>query len=57
MKGKDSKGRKLKEGETQDKDGRYRYRYTDTDGKRRSVYSWRLVASDRTPEGKKYALH
>ena len=53
MKGKDSKGRKLKEGETQDKDGRYRYRYTDTDGKRRSVYSWRLVASDRTPEGKK----
>ncbi len=36
---KDSKGRVLKVGESQRKDGTYMYRYTDTRGKRQSVYA------------------
>ncbi|WP_334294026.1 integrase DNA-binding domain-containing protein [Lachnotalea glycerini] len=35
----DSKGRTLKSGESQRKDGRYQYRYTDRFGKRQCVYS------------------
>ena len=31
----DNKGRILKDGESQRKDGRYQYRYKDIDGKRR----------------------
>ena len=50
---KDFKGRNLKQGEDQLKDGRYRYRYTDKYGKRKAVYSWKLVKTDRTPQGKK----
>lgn len=50
---KDSKGRNLKANEDQGSDGRYRYRYTDQYGKRRSIYAWRLVKTDRTPNGKK----
>ena len=50
---KDSKGRNLRTGESQRNDGRYMYRYTDPHGKRMSVYSWRLVETDRTPTGKK----
>lgn len=50
---KDTRGRNLKNGEDQMKDGRYRYRYTDKDGKRKTVYSWRLVQTDKTPHGKK----
>ena len=34
----DNKGRILKDGESQRKDGSYRYRYTDADGVRRDVY-------------------
>ena len=52
---KDSRGRTLKDGERQKPDGRYEYRYTDGSGKRRSVYSWRLLASDKTPSGRKDA--
>lgn len=52
----DSKGRILKDGESQRKDGTYRYRYTDADGVRRDVYSSRLVPSDRTSPGKKEDL-
>ena len=48
----DSKGRKLWTGESQEKDGRYKYRYIDTSGNRRSVYSWRLTESDSVPKGK-----
>ena len=48
----DTKGRILRTGEDQQSDGRYRYRYTDQEGRRRAVYSWRLVASDRMPAGK-----
>ena len=48
----DTKGRKLRQGETYDeKSGRYRYSYTDTTGKRRSVYSWTLTSHDTVPAG------
>lgn len=50
---KDSKGRRLAIGESQDKDGRYRYKYEDISGKRKSVYSWRLTESDSYPKGKR----
>ena len=50
---KDTRGRTLHDGERQKADGRYEYRYTDETGKSRSVYSWRLLASDKTPAGKK----
>ena len=50
---KDSKGRRLAIGESQDKDGRYRYVYKDAFGKRASVYSWRLTKSDPHPQGKR----
>ena len=33
----DNKGRLLKEGESQQKNGRYRFRYTDTKGIRRDL--------------------
>ena len=36
---KDAKGRVLKAGESQRKDGSYMYRYTDIRGERRSVYA------------------
>ena len=49
----DFRGRKLKEGERQKPDGRYEYRYTDGFGRCKSVYSWRLIASDKTPPGRK----
>lgn len=50
---KDSKGRKLKAGESQMKDGRYRYRYQDALGNRKAIYAWRLLPSDKMPPGKK----
>ena len=53
---KDSKGRNLNPNEDQLKDGRYRYRYTDKYGNRKAVYSWRLVRTDRTPQGKRDGL-
>ena len=49
----DNKGRLLKTGEHQEKDGRYSYRYTDSMGKRRIIRSWRLTNADTTPPGKK----
>ena len=49
----DSKNRILRTGESQEADGRYKYRYIDANGKRKSVYSWRLVATDSVPYGKK----
>lgn len=50
---KDSRGRVLRSGETQRSDGMYMYRYNDAGGVRRTVYSWRLVATDKLPDGKK----
>lgn len=49
----DSKRRLLNTGETQEPDGRYRYRYVDANGKRKAIYSWRLVSSDPIPPGKR----
>lgn len=53
---KDSKGRKLNQGESQRKDGTYQYRYTDENGARQTVYSSRLIPSDRVLDNKKYDL-
>lgn len=50
---KDDKGRILRAGESQRKDGRYCYQYNDGFGKRRAVYSWRLTIHDRVVPGKK----
>lgn len=49
----DNKNRVLKTGESQRKDGRYMYKYTDIDGKVKYEYSWKLVATDKMPAGKK----
>ena len=49
----DNKNRVLRTGESQRKDGRYMYKYTDIDGKVRYEYSWKLVATDKMPAGKK----
>ena len=56
IKRKDNKGRVLNDSEIQRSDGRYCYRYTDAFGKRKSVYSWRLTPSDKTPNGKRKDL-
>ena len=48
----DSKGRVLEKGEYQKDSGVYEYRYKDIYGKSRSIYSWRLTASDPQPKGK-----
>ena len=53
LKRKDSKGRILRDGETQREDGRYMYRYVDSSGNRKTEYSWRLVETDSHPAGKK----
>ena len=49
----DSKDRVLEKGEYQKKKtGLYEYRYEDIHGITRSIYSWRLTASDPQPKGK-----
>ena len=53
MKRQDSKGRNLRLGESQRKDGRYVYKYTDIFGKSQFVYAWKLVPTDKTPAGKR----
>lgn len=53
---KDSKGRKLYIGESERKDGTYQYRFTNENGIRSSIYSCRLIPSDKIPSGKKYDL-
>lgn len=50
---KDMKGRILRRGESQRKDGRYCFKYVDAKGKTRSVYSWTLTTHDFTPKGKR----
>lgn len=49
----DKKGRILQNNERQRPDGRYEYRYTLPSGEKRSVYSWRLVSTDKLPAGKR----
>lgn len=43
----DSKGRILRTGEQQRKDGRYLYAYKGADGKPKHIYSWKLEPTDR----------
>lgn len=52
----DNKGRILKNGESQRKDCRYLYKYIDKYGKVKSVYSWKLVPTDKVPVGKRNCL-
>lgn len=52
---KDKKGRTLKDNEYQRNDGRYEYKYIIR-GTRKSIYSWKLVPSDKVPTGKKDEL-
>ena len=52
----DNKGRKLLNGESQRKDGKYEYKYQDALGKRKTVYSWKLTPADRVPAGKRNDL-
>lgn len=47
----DAKGRVLRSGESQQKDGRYRYTYY-IKGKQHCFYSWKLEDTDRVPQGK-----
>lgn len=49
----DNKGRKLKDGESQRKDGMYQFRYTDSDGNRKIIYSWKLTTQDKVPDEKR----
>ena len=51
----DCKGRILRTGEFQRKDGRYAFKYKDTDGKTKFIYSSRLEPKDKLPEGAKAA--
>ena len=49
----DNKGRVLRSGEAQRPDGKYMFRYTDNAGNRKTVYSWKLVSTDRLKSGQK----
>lgn len=53
---KDSRGRNLKTGESQRANGQYIYQYQNAKGERKVVYSWRLVPTDKIPEGKRQDL-
>lgn len=50
---KDSKGRVLKDGESQRSNGKYVFKYKDAFGTYRTVESWRLVETDKLPNGKR----
>lgn len=50
---KDNKGRILRNGEIQERNGRYRFKYIDTFGDPKYVRSWRLDVHDPMPSGKK----
>lgn len=49
----DNKGRLLQACERQRSDGMYEFRYRDKQGKTHSVYSWKLVSTDKLPMGKR----
>ena len=49
----DNKGRVLRNGESQRSDGKYMFRYMDHAGKRKTVYSWKLVSTDKLKEGQR----
>lgn len=50
---KDKKGRILRNGECQRKDGRYQYDYVDLNGDPKCLYSWKLEPTDPLPQGKR----
>lgn len=50
---KDNRGRLLRNGEIQEKNGRYRFKYVDCFGDEKVVRSWRLDQHDPCPSGKK----
>lgn len=52
IKRKDSKGRILRDRESQQPDGRYRYSYYEN-GTKKSFYSWKLEKNDKPPAGKR----
>lgn len=52
----DKKGRILRNGECQRKDGRYQFDYVDSFGNQKCVYSWKLEETDPTPKGKKQCV-
>ena len=52
---KDKRGRILRDGETQNADGRYRYSYTEN-GERKQIYSWKLVTTDPLPKGRRECI-
>lgn len=49
----DNKGRLLLANERQRSDGMYEYRYFDKNGNKHSIYSWKLVSTDKLPPGKR----
>lgn len=49
----DSRGRILRNGEMQRPDGKYMFRYTDHKGQRHTVYSWKLVNTDKSKDGRR----
>lgn len=49
----DNKGRILHNGESQRPDGKYMFRYVDGTGTRKTVYSWKLVNTDKLKDGQK----
>ena len=51
QKRRDKKGRILRNGESQRKDGRYAFVYTDCYGKQKFLYSWKLEPTDSLPTG------
>lgn len=48
----DHKNRVLRPRESQQLDGRYRYTYY-SNGKQKSLYSWKLESTDKMPVGKR----
>ena len=52
----DKKGRVLRSGECQRKDGMYQFDYVDLSGKPKCVYSWKLEPTDPLPKGKRKCL-
>ena len=56
LKRRDNKNRVLQRGESQRKDGRYCYKYVNALGKPQYAYAWKLLPTDRTPQGKREDL-
>lgn len=55
VKRKDNKGRLLRTNESQRKDGRYQFKYFENE-EEKFVYAWKLVVTDKTPQGKREDL-